>query len=550
MGTSLGEAVLDLSADDAKLQADVAKAGKTAEATLAKVGKGMKSVGKTMTAAVTLPILGIGAASIAAASDFQESQSKVRVVFGDSAGAIEDYAKTAAVNLGMSENSALAAAGTYGNLFTSMGMGQEASADMSTGLVQLAADLASFNNMDPTEVLDKLRAGLTGETEPLKSLGVNLNQASIEAKAMELGLVGANGELTASAKAQASYALIMEQTTNAQGDFARTSDGMANSTRIVKAQIEDSSKAIGTMLLPYALQAVTVIRDLVTWFTNLSPQAKTIIVVVLGIVAAIGPLLMIIGTLITSFTAIMPVLATVGAGIGGLLLPIGAAIAVIALLAAAWKNNWGGIRDTAAAVWSAIQSVFAAFKSAFEGDWTGFGENLRAAWDTIWNLISGRFEGAKETLLGIVRTIINTIKAIFSGEVDWGAVGTNIIQGIANGITAAISWVKDAARRAAQAALDAAKGFLGIQSPSSVFEQEVGWQIGAGVEAGIDKSMSLVKGALAGLPGMASGMQLPGKQLAPITIQVPLTVYGGDPGMVRQAANDGVMTAARRLGLR
>src|SRR4030067_27587 len=94
-----------------------------------------------------------------------------------------------------------------------MGMTEQASAGMSMGLVTLAGDLASFNNMAPEEVLEKLRAGLTGETEPLKSLGVNLNQAMIQARALEMGLWDGIGTIDANAKATASYSFI-----NACGD--------------------------------------------------------------------------------------------------------------------------------------------------------------------------------------------------------------------------------------------------------------------------------------------------------------------------------------------
>ena len=104
---------------------------------------------------------------------------------------------------------------------------------MSTGLVQLAADLASFNNLNPEEVFLKLQSGIVGEVEPMRALGVNLSAAAVNAKALQMGLVNANGELTEQAKIMARYALIMEQTGNAQGDFARTSDGLANSTRIL-----------------------------------------------------------------------------------------------------------------------------------------------------------------------------------------------------------------------------------------------------------------------------------------------------------------------------
>jgi len=549
MGTSLGEAVLEIAGDYTKLEGDIEKAHKTAISKLNKVGEGMKSVGKNMTAAVTLPILGIGVASINAASDLDESRSKVQVVFGDQAAAVEDFASRAAEALGMSEEAALAAAGTYGNLFTSMGMGQDAAADMSMGLVQLAADLASFNNMDPTEVLDKLRAGLTGETEPLKVLGVNLNAAAVEAKAMEMGLIGVDGELTASAKAQATYALILEQTKNAQGDFARTSDGLANSTRIAKAQLQDAAAQLGTQLLSIALQAVNVLKDLLTWFNGLPSSVQQVIVVFLGLAAAIGPLLMIIGSLITSIGAIVPVVSTViGVLSGPVLAVIAAVVAGIALLALAWKNNFFGIRDTVAAVWSAIQSIFAAFKAAFQGDWTAFGEHLRAAWDTIWNLISGRFETAKETLGNIARGIVDTVRKIFTGEFDWGQLGQNIVQGIANGITSAVDWVMAAVRGLGSAAISAIKGFLGIASPSRLFEQEVGFQMGAGVAAGVDESMSLVERALATNLGNLN-INAPGRGSAPVMITVPLTVYGGDPAVVRTAAQDGVTAAIRRLGL-
>ena len=156
---------------------------------LGSIGDKMTGIGTKLTVGVTAPIVAMGVKSIDAASDVEESMSKVGVVFGDSAGMVQEFASTADTALGQSRQQALDAAGTFGNLFVSMGMGQEPAADMSTSLVTLASDLASFNNTDPTTALDALRAGLTGETEPLKRFGVNLNAATISAKALELGLV-------------------------------------------------------------------------------------------------------------------------------------------------------------------------------------------------------------------------------------------------------------------------------------------------------------------------------------------------------------------------
>lgn len=188
--------------------------------------------------------------SIDAASDLSESVSKVNVVFGDSAGEIQDWAKTSAAAMGQSRQQALEAAGTFGNLFTAMKIGAPQAATMSKKMVELAGDLASFNNVSPEEALDALRSGLTGETEPLKRFGVNMNEATLKAKAMELGLSDGKGVLDANAKAQAAYALILEQTGTAQGDFARTSSGLANQQRILAAQWTNLKATIGNAFLP------------------------------------------------------------------------------------------------------------------------------------------------------------------------------------------------------------------------------------------------------------------------------------------------------------
>lgn len=188
--------------------------------------------------------------SITAASSYNESLSKTRVVFGDLAGEIEQFASTSAQNLGISRQATLEATATFGNLFTAMRIGRPAAAEMSQNLVKLAADLASFNNLDPTEVLVKLRAGLVGEAEPLRTLGINLNEVTIKNRAMQLGLVKSTDTLTAAQKAQAAYSLILEQSATAQGDFARTADGTANKTRIMSASFSDLKVVLGQELEP------------------------------------------------------------------------------------------------------------------------------------------------------------------------------------------------------------------------------------------------------------------------------------------------------------
>lgn len=208
-------------------------------------------------------IISFGKAAIDAASDLNETVSKSRVVFEDMSSSVERMGNTSATALGLSKNEAIAAAATYGNLFTSMGMTTQESAAMSTNLVKLAADFASFNNIPVAEALDKIRAGLVGETEPLKSLGVNINEASIKAEALAMGLYKGTGALSASAKAQASYNLILKQSTNAQGDFARTASGAANQQRILDAQLKDLTATLGQQLLPAWTKILNVVVQVV-----------------------------------------------------------------------------------------------------------------------------------------------------------------------------------------------------------------------------------------------------------------------------------------------
>ena len=216
------------------------------------MSRGMKLAGVAIAAAAAGAAFGVtrfAADSVGAASDLDESLSKTRTVFGDASAAVEKFAQDAATNLGLSTQAALEATSTFGNLFTAMGINQGKASALSQEIVQLAADLASFNNIEVEEAIIALRSGLVGETEPLRRLGVNLSAARINAEALSSGLAETKGQIDAAAKAQAAFNLIMDDTATAQGDFARTSDGLANTTRTLKAAVDDAKASIGVGLV-------------------------------------------------------------------------------------------------------------------------------------------------------------------------------------------------------------------------------------------------------------------------------------------------------------
>ena len=244
----------------------------------------------------TAAIVGAGRAAFALAnlaSDLEESQNKANVVFGESVSVINDFASGAATALGQTEQAVLNASGTLGNLFTAMGLTQDAAAGMSVQMVQLATDIGSFQNISTDEALISLRAGLVGEAEPMRRLGVLLSAATVEAKAFEMGLARVSSELTEADKVQARYALILEQTSVQQGDFARTSDGLANQTKILDAQITELKTSLGEALLPAITDVVSALNDMISAMDRIPPEVTTTIKVIadasLYAVPVIGP---------------------------------------------------------------------------------------------------------------------------------------------------------------------------------------------------------------------------------------------------------------------
>ena len=189
------------------------------------------------------------APAIKAASDFQEATSKVNVVFGRASKSIKDFAKTAAKDLGQSKQSVLDAAGVFGTFGKSAGLAGEDLATFTTDFITLSTDLASFNNTSPEEAVLAIGAALRGESEPLRRYGVLLNDAVLKQEAMTLGIYDGKGALTAQQKVLAAQAAIYKQTSDAQGDFMRTSDGLANSQRTLSARFDDVKVAMGQAFL-------------------------------------------------------------------------------------------------------------------------------------------------------------------------------------------------------------------------------------------------------------------------------------------------------------
>lgn len=206
-------------------------------------------------AAVGTGVAAFGYKAALAASDLNEEISKSRQIFGGAAREIEAFGETAARSIGQSKQEAVAAASTFGIMGKAAGLTGTDLAQFSTKLVTLSSDLASFNNAKPDEVVQALGAALRGEAEPMRRFGVLLNDAALKAEAMAMGIYKGKGPLDQQAKILAANSLILKQTTDAQGDFIRTSDSAANQQRILNASMKDLTAEIGKAFLP-ALQNI------------------------------------------------------------------------------------------------------------------------------------------------------------------------------------------------------------------------------------------------------------------------------------------------------
>lgn len=202
--------------------------------------------------------IGLGAAAkqgIALASNLEEVQNVVDVTFGKSAGQINEWSKQTLKIFGLSELAAKQYTGTLGAMMKSSGLSGDAVVTMSKNLTGLSGDLASFHNLDTEKAFEKIRSGISGETEPLKQLGINMSVANMEAFALSKGIKTSYQNMDQASQTALRYAYLMDVSKDAQGDFARTQEGYANQTRLWEENLKQASGALMKSFLPALTEA-------------------------------------------------------------------------------------------------------------------------------------------------------------------------------------------------------------------------------------------------------------------------------------------------------
>lgn len=364
-----------------------------------------KAIGLVMIARKALDTIKTG---IDYASDLAEVQNVVDVTFGSATEAINSWSKECLAAYGMNEVSAKRYAGTIGAMLKSSGLAGDAIVDMSKDMVGLAGDMASFYNLDLETAFEKIRSGISGETEPLKQLGINMSVANLEAYALSQGITTAYNEMSQAEQVMLRYNYLMSTTADAQGDFARTQDSYANQTRLLSESWLEFTGIMAEQLLPVLTTIVSWLNNIVAFLTE---NADMVSVVLMGLATTVG--ILAVAWVVHAAAQWLAVAANQALIVSLLSNPILWIALIIGVLVAAmyrWIQSIGGVKNAWEICKLALIVGWNAVKLAF---FTGvywvidLVDKLKLCWQKAGVAIANFMGDMKVSVLTILQNMIN-----------------------------------------------------------------------------------------------------------------------------------------------
>jgi hypothetical protein len=364
-----------------------------------------KAIGLVMIARKALDTIKTG---IDYASDLAEVQNVVDVTFGSATEAINSWSKECLAAYGMNEVSAKRYAGTIGAMLKSSGLAGDAIVDMSKDMVGLAGDMASFYNLDLETAFEKIRSGISGETEPLKQLGINMSVANLEAYALSQGITTAYNEMSQAEQVMLRYNYLMSTTADAQGDFARTQDSYANQTRLLSESWLEFTGVMAEQLLPVLTTIVSWLNNIVAFLTE---NADMVSAVLVGLSTTVG--ILAVAWVVHAAAQWLAVAANQALIVSLLSNPILWIALIIGVLVAAmyrWIQSIGGVKNAWEICKLALIVGWNAVKLAF---FTGvywvidLVDKLKLCWQKAGVAIANFMGDMKVSVLTILQNMIN-----------------------------------------------------------------------------------------------------------------------------------------------
>lgn len=353
-----------------------------------------KAIGLVMIARKALDTIKTG---IDYASDLAEVQNVVDVTFGSATEAINSWSKECLAAYGMNEVSAKRYAGTIGAMLKSSGLAGDAIVDMSKDMVGLAGDMASFYNLDLETAFEKIRSGISGETEPLKQLGINMSVANLEAYALSQGITTAYNEMSQAEQVMLRYNYLMSTTADAQGDFARTQDSYANQTRLLSESWLEFTGVMAEQLLPVLTTIVSWLNNIVAFLTE---NADMVSAVLVGLATTVGILAVAWGVhAAAQWLAVAANRALIVSLLSNPILWIALIIGVLVAAMYRWIQSIGGVKNA----WEICKLAF--FTGVY---WViDLVDKLKLCWQKAGVAIANFMGDMKVSVLTILQNMIN-----------------------------------------------------------------------------------------------------------------------------------------------
>lgn len=462
---------------DAKSATDAINATDGAASKLAGFGK-MAAAG---IAVATGAAVAFGGAAVDAAGDLEQSIGAIDTVFKGSADQMHAWADTAAMDVGLTKNEFNELGTLIGTQLKNGGTAMDELAPKTNNLIGVGADLASMFGGTTADAVGALSSALKGERDPIERYGVSLNQAAVDAKAAELGFEKVGGSLSAEANQAATLAIIMDQTADAHGNFAKESDTLQGKQQRFTAALENTKAAIGTALLPVVTRFLGVISDNLlpmlekgaAWFGRFMDSLDA------GPIRDLGSYFQgLSGTARGALDAIMPSIQAVGTWITTQLVP------AVQGLAQQFIRHWTSI---AGAVGTAVEQIWVWLEPmipTIQGIFTTIGEIIvgaveiiteivgqvsefvLSAWEIIGPPIITAVTTTWEAIIGVVGPAIDTVKAVIDTVMsalrgDWSGVWDGIkgiVDGVWRTIKGIVSGAIDVVRSTISGTLDTIRG--------------------------------------------------------------------------------------------
>jgi hypothetical protein len=402
--TTLKELVAVFGFDiDSKTLAKFDEALKNSENKISSWGESIQSAAGKLTTFATLPILAGAGFAAKIASDAEEASGRFENTFSQIGKDAEFAAGILENAYGRSVIASRELLTSSGDLFKQLGFGQKQALDLSLAVNELAVDLAGYKNIEggAEEVSQMLTRALTGQQGALKGLGVSITEDEVKNRRAQLAVAGYTFKTQRQAEAMATYQLILERTKDAQGDYSRNSDSLNGTTSITKKLTTDIAVAYGKYLLPILIKINKVMNTVLKFFSDLNERQKITILIVAGVVAAIGPLLGLLGSaviIVGQLTIAIGVLSTFFAELT--IAEVGAALSLAALVAEflLFAAIIALVADDLIAFYNGEDSVLGLLVNMFKG---------------VGEWINGYFMRLPDVVRGALASIMTPIRAAF-----------------------------------------------------------------------------------------------------------------------------------------